>query len=612
MIQTECGIYCILSNQPISITKTVEGLQKQQHRGRDSFGISYLKSDNNTNSNFDNRLNVIKRVGEVDIDKLKNFYHQDYSNVLGIEDIEDIEEMDNMGNMVNIEEDMKDMNLIQKINQINFLTETSHSFLGHVRYSTTGCKDENVILPLTQPILNLKLSFGPKSFNNQVLGDFSLAHNGNIPESCWKNIIRQYPYFNDYYQQYMTSNTTSDSVLLCQLIKYLASLYYHLDFNKEKIWQCILIDIIDLIEGAFCLVIQTQDEIWCARDKLGVRPLLITKWNHSCNNCDCFIKKQIEIASENVAFSNMNLPIRDVVPGEIVHINYNNLEIKSKYKYYDKVNCLQLNKHCVFEYIYFQKDASTTNKISTTIFRHQIAIELGKQIYNDEKLIQHWRSFDRQDILMCGVPSSGLIYGIKLSEFLGLPYQQFLKKRVDYPWRTFILESNDKRLQACAKKYIVEDNMIKNKVIILVDDSIVRGNTISYLVKYIKGFQPKEIHLISASPPVAFPCHYGVDFPDIEELVINKIPEKDMPSYFGVQSITYLQVANLHKTVLPIINLQWNQCANLDTDLDTNLNMDSDKEIDKDLKKNLNKNTKNINNIQNNMCSACFDGNYPF
>ena len=135
-----------------------------------------------------------------------------------------------------------------------------------------------------------------------------------------------------------------------------------------------------------------------------------------------------------------------------------------------------------------------------------------------------------------------------------------------------------------------------------------------YLVKYIKGFQPKEIHLISASPPVAFPCHYGVDFPDIEELIINKIPEKDMPSYFGVKSVTYLQVANLHKTVLPIINLQWNQCANLDTDLDTNLNMDSDKEIDKDLKKNLNKNTKNINvnDIQHNMCSACFDGNYPF
>jgi amidophosphoribosyltransferase len=597
MIQTECGIYCLLTNQSVPITKAVEGLQKQQHRGRDSFGISYLKSNNQLNNNLNNRLNVIKRVGEVDIDKLKNFYHQDYSNVLGIEDIEDIED---------VEEDMKDMKKCDKINQINFLTETSQSFLGHVRYSTTGCKDENVILPLTQPILNFKLSFGPKSFNNQVLGNFSLAHNGNIPDSCWKNIIRQYPFFKDHYQQYIISDTTSDSILLCHLIKYLAALYHHLDFNKEKIWLCILIDIIDLIEGAFCLVIQTHDEIWCARDKYGVRPLLITKWNDSCTNCEFHIKKQIEIASENVAFSNMNLPIRDVVPGEIVQIKYDNLEIKSKYKYHDKLNCLQLNKHCVFEYIYFQKDASTTNKISTTIFRHQIAIALGKQIYNNERLIQHWRSFDRNDILMCGIPSSGLIYGIKLSEFIGLPYRQFLKKRVDYPWRTFILESNDKRLQACAKKYIVEDNLIKDKVIILVDDSIVRGNTISYLVKYIKGFQPKEIHLISASPPVAFPCHYGVDFPDIEELIINRIPEEDMPSYFGVASITYLQVKNLHKTELPIMNLPWNQ----DTDLDEDL----DKELDEDLKKKLNKDTKNVNvnDIQHNMCSACFDGNYPF
>ena len=137
MIQTECGIYCILSNQPISITNAVEGLQKQQHRGRDSFGISYLNTENQT-------INVIKRVGEVDIDKLKTIYHQDYSNVLGINNIEDIEY---------IEEDMKDMKDMKdlhKINEINFVTQTSHSFLGHVRYSTTGCKDENVILPLYQ------------------------------------------------------------------------------------------------------------------------------------------------------------------------------------------------------------------------------------------------------------------------------------------------------------------------------------------------------------------------------------------------------------------------------------------------------------------------------
>ena len=576
MIQTECGIYCILSNQPISITKSIEGLQKQQHRGRDSFGISYINNEDK------NRINVIKRVGEVDIDKLKTLYHQDYSNVLGINDLEEIEEF---------EEDMNNMKQLKKINEINFVSQKSHSFLGHVRYSTTGCKDENVILPLTQPILNLKLTFGPMSFNNQVLGDFSLAHNGNIPSSCWTNVMIQYPYFKSYYQQYIICDNVSDSILLCNLIKYLASLYHHLDFNKEKIWTCILIDIIDLIEGAFCLVIQTHDDIWCARDKHGVRPLLITKWCYTCNNCDSHIKKKIEIASENVAFSNMNLPIRDVCPGEIIQIKYDKLEIKSKYKYHDKSINLRLNKHCVFEYIYFQKDASTTNKISTTIFRHQIAIELGKQIYNDKKLIEHWNSFDRNDILMCGVPSSGLIYGIKLSEFIGFPYKQFLKKRADYPWRTFILESNDKRIQACAKKYIVEDDLIKNKVIILVDDSIVRGNTISYLVKYLKGFQPKEIHLISASPPVAFPCHYGVDFPDIEELVINKIPEKDMPSYFDVQSITYLKVSNLHKTQLPIMNLSF----------------------DEDLKKNLNnKSMININDIQHNMCSACFDGNYPF
>ena len=111
--------------------------------------------------------------------------------------------------------------------------------------------------------------------------------------------------------------------------------------------------------------------------------------------------------------------------------------------------------------------------------------------------------------------------------------------------RTFILENNDKRIKACKEKYNIED-CITNKVIVIVDDSIVRGNTMKYLIKYIRSFSPKQIHLVSGCPPIARPCHYGVDFADIEELIINRIPDiKDLEKELDVDSLTYLNQNDL-------------------------------------------------------------------
>ena len=107
------------------------------------------------------------------------------------------------------------------------------------------------------------------------------------------------------------------------------------------------------------------------------------------------------------------------------------------------------------------------------------------------------------------------------------------------------IENNEKRVASCKEKYEIDGDIIKNEVIIIVDDSIVRGNTIKYLIQYLRQYQPKEIHLISGCPPIKYPCHYGVDFPDIEELIANKISIKELSNKLGVESLHYLDLNNL-------------------------------------------------------------------
>ncbi len=130
---------------------------------------------------------------------------------------------------------------------------------------------------------------------------------------------------------------------------------------------------------------------------------------------------------------------------------------------------------------------------------------------------------------------------------MGLEYIQFLNKSDNYPWRTFILESNDKRIKACHDKYVLDPDVINGRSIVIVDDSIVRGNTLKYLIKYIKlSCSVNSIHVISGTPPIKHPCFYGVDFPDIEELFANNIPVEKMPEYLDVESVSYLDVETLH------------------------------------------------------------------
>ena len=528
MIQTECGIFATLHKKKVNCQNVINGLKKLQHRGRESFGISFISDIYNTNlkinepNNNNEPIKTIKNDGlvkDIDCDKL------------------------------------------------------SYSWLGHVRYSTAGKKiitkkmNELDNINSTHYDLFMK-SCQPLISYSTHLGHYSLTHNGNIPHPIWIKIKDKYPTFVK-----ELDNNTSDTLLLIALINHIAKIYYNIagyDYNDNHncednftLWSNVLEHIMKEIPGAYCLVIQTQYYFLIVRDKFGIRPLsLCLEYDNYFNNN---IINSISISSENCAFnkspsspsSNSSNVIewRDVKPGEIISINLKTLNIKTLFKM-DKINI----KHCVFEYIYFLRDNTIADNTLVKNFRHILGNKLSQQFTSSKSLIDKWK---QNNALVCGVPSSGINFGLGFANSLGLEYSQFLKKRADYPWRTFILGSNDKRLEACRKKFIVEGDDIKDKIIILIDDSIVRGNTVSYLIKYIKQFNPSEIHFISGSPPIKYPCNYGVDFPDIEELIANRIPVEKLSDHYEIDSLTYLDFEKLMDT-------------------------------------------------KNNVCNACFTGNYMF
>jgi len=445
-IQTDCGIFGTVSTKYIQINTILDGLSKLQHRGRDCYGISLINNE---------KIEVLTFSGSVNTNT-------------------------NTSSVIN-----------------------SLSWLGHLRYATSGAKDIDTILLNCQPFLSRN--------------GYAIAHNGNIPQSVWNVLADKY---NDKY--YNSSST--DTKKLIHFIDYLISNSSNID------WLSIIKNVLNEIPYAYSIAIQTnKGDTWLFKDRFGIRPMTLVK----CDDC-CYF------SSESVAFDDIDFSkLEDVLPGEIINIT-------PDINIFHHQGITSVAKQCVFEWIYFLRGDTIINKVKVDEFRVALGKCLSEQLKNKTYSssgvsLSHW--FLENNALVCGVPSSGVIYGKRLAYELGLEYNQFIEKKTNM--RTFILENNDKRIKACKEKYNIED-CITNKVIVIVDDSIVRGNTMKYLIKYIRSFSPKQIHLVSGCPPIARPCHYGVDFADIEELIINRIPDiKDLEKELDVDSLTYLNQNDL-------------------------------------------------------------------
>jgi amidophosphoribosyltransferase len=277
-----------------------------------------------------------------------------------------------------------------------------------------------------------------------------------------------------------------------------------------------LIETLNIIEGAYSLVILTKDCLIGIRDPLGIRPLTIGKLDGS-----------LIIASESCAFDIIGAEyVRDVMPGEIVIIKNNQIESIKPFAPTQK-------KFCIFEYIYFSRPDSTIE---------------GKNVYNVRKLIgQELAKETGVDAdLVVPVPDSGVPSALGYAEYSKIPFE-FGIVRNHYVGRTFIEPSDRSRKLGVKLKHNANIGVIKGKRIILVDDSIVRGTTSKKIVAMLREAGVKEIHMRIACPPTSFSCFYGVDTPDRSRLLAANNTIEQMAKLIDVDSLAFISIEGLYR-----------------------------------------------------------------
>ena len=368
--------------------------------------------------------------------------------------------------------------------------------IGHNRYSTTGASESRKNI---QPF-----------FVNYRLGNLAIAHNGNLTNS--KKIREKLVDEGAIFQ------TTSDTEVILHLIA------------RSKIEDQIgqVREALSKVEGAYSIVILTNDKLIAARDPNGFRPLCIGKIN------DAYV-----ITSETCALDiNSAEYIREIEPGEIVSIEKEGESLKIKS--FKNENSQSAKSHCIFEFIYFSRPDSHIFGTNVDKMRRKLGKTLAKN---------HPVSADPNDkVIVISVPDS--------SNTTAIGYHSQLQKdginskleigliRSHYIGRTFIAPTQESREIGVKIKFNIVKGVLENKVVVVIDDSIVRGTTSKSLVKLLREANPKSIHFRISSPPIISPCFYGMDFPSKEELIANKFDSniEEIRKYLDVDSLEYLTV----------------------------------------------------------------------
>lgn len=358
--------------------------------------------------------------------------------------------------------------------------------IGHVRYSTTGGGGiENV-----QPFL----------FRHNT-GDFALAHNGNLVNSAQ---LRKY--LEDRGSLFQSS---SDSEILAHLIKKDA-----VDRHKPRIYA--ILQALNMIEGAFAFLIMTKNRLYVCRDKYGLRPLSLGRLG------DGYV-----VSSETCAFDVIGAEfIRDIEPGEVVTIDHHGIRTRQYSEY-------QRHAMCAMEYIYFSRPDSDIEGCNVHTFRK----ESGRLLFEEAPA--------DADIIV-GVPDSSLSAAMGYAEASGIPYEMGLIKN-KYIGRTFIQPSQAMREKGVRMKLSAVKTIVKDKRVVLIDDSVVRGTTSRRIVRMLKEAGAKEVHVRIASPQIKAPCFYGVDISTYDELLCAHKTLDEVREYLSADSIAFLSQESLFK-----------------------------------------------------------------
>lgn len=393
------------------------------------------------------------------------------------------------------------MGLVNEVFRQGVPAMPAHIAIGHVRYSTTGSS----LLANTQPLM---VSYAG--------GQMSLAHNGNLTNA---RELRS-----ELEQQGSVFQTSIDSEVIVNLIARSTQ-----SSIEEKITESL-----SRVKGAYCLVIMTEEKLIGVRDPQGFRPLCVGKLNGGW-----------VIASESCALDTVGAEFyRDVKPGEMVVIDTSGIAFKPFVEGDRKALC-------IFEYIYFARPDSVIDGQSVYEARLQMGRELAKQ------------SKIEADIVI-SVPDSGTTAAIGYSYESGIPFAEGLMKN-RYVGRTFIQPEQKKRDTSVRMKLNSVTSVVKGKSVVMVDDSIVRGTTSGKIVKMLKEAGAAAVHMCISSPPIGYPCYFGIDTSVRKELIAASKGVEEIRRFIGADSLHYLSIEGLQRSipVLPTDHMCY-ACFNCD------------------------------------------------
>ncbi|QXD16612.1 amidophosphoribosyltransferase [Rhodocaloribacter litoris] len=395
--------------------------------------------------------------------------------------------------------------------------------IGHNRYSTSGASDNPANI---QPFVV-----------HYRDGNLALAHNGNLSNA--RELRRSFSQRGTLFQ------TTSDSELILHLIAQSP--------RRRQIDQ--ILDALTQVEGAFSLVILTDDSLIAVRDPNGFRPLALGRLGEPEQEggpAYC-------VASETCAFDLVGAEyVRDIEPGEVLVINQQGCETGRFERYHLAQN--HGVSPCIFEYVYFSRpDSRVFGEMVDKVRR-----KIGKQLAHDAPVPKV--PDDEKQPIVISVPDSSNTAALGyVTECQKLGYRcrfEIGLIRNHYVGRTFISPGQNRRETKVRSKFNTVAGVLKDRIVVMVDDSIVRGTTAKFLVRMVREAGAKEVHFRVTSPPVISPCYYGMDFPSHEELFANQFDGniEAMRQWLGVDSLAYLSVEGLMKAVRAANEREQNYC----------------------------------------------------
>jgi amidophosphoribosyltransferase len=382
----------------------------------------------------------------------------------------------------------KDLGLVSQVFDEQILQSLQgHIAVGHCRYSTTGA----TIWENAQPIFR----------TTETGSGLSFAHNGNLVNTAE---LRERTIEAGLKPHAGLTGSSSDSDLICGLLAANAA---------DKGIEAAAMELLPTLKGAFCLVFSDENTLYAARDPHGVHPLVLGR-----------LERGWVVSSETAGLDIVGASfVREVEPGELIAIDAAGLR-SSRFANPDP-------KGCVFEYVYLARPDTTIAGRGV----HATRVEIGRRLAKEQPV--------EADLVM-PVPESGTPAAIGYAQGSGIPYGTGLVKNA-YVGRTFIQPSQTIRQLGIRLKLNPLRDVIRGKRLVVVDDSIVRGNTQRALVRMLREAGALEVHVRIASPPVRWPCFYGIDFASRAELVANGVDLDGIRRSIGADSLGYISLDGL-------------------------------------------------------------------